>query len=381
METQVLPLTLSRMTSIWELANPQLREIDVYEPGKPIEETARELGVDPGAIIKLASNENPLGPSPKAIDAMRAALENAQLYPDGGSFYLREALAARLGFTPGNIILGNGSNEVIEFLGHAFLHRGDDVITSEYAFIAYKLIATLFGARTIEAPSPDYQQDLEAMLDAITPKTRVIFIANPNNPTGALISQDKIDKFMSRLPENIIVVFDEAYFEFLDSPPDTLQYVREGRNIVVLRTFSKIHGLAGLRIGYGVARSNLIAVLEKTRQPFNVNSIAHAGALAALKDEAHQHETKRVVDQGRAYLQEQFAAMKLHFVPGAANFIMVQVDDATTVFRKLLARKIIVRPLKGYQLPEWVRISVGTMEQNKQCIAALKEIFPKHRQV
>jgi len=366
---------------IWKLANPQLRDLAVYEPGKPIEETASKLGVDPDSIIKLASNENPLGPSPKAIEAMHATLENVQLYPDGGSFYLREALAVRLGFTPENIILGNGSNEVIEFLGHAFLHRGDDVITSEYAFIAYKLIATLFGACTIETRSPDYQQDLEAILETITPKTRVIFIANPNNPTGALISQDKIDKFMSRLPENIIVVFDEAYFEFLDSPPDTLQYVREGKNIVVLRTFSKIHGLAGLRIGYGVARPDLIAVLEKTRQPFNVNSIAHAGALAALKDEAHQHETKRVVDQGRAYLEEQFAAMKLHFVPGAANFIMVNVDDATGVFQKLLAKKIIVRPLKGYQLPEWVRISVGTMEQNKQCIAALKEIFPKHRQV
>ncbi len=365
---------------IWKLANPQLRDLAVYEPGKPIEETASELGVHPDAIIKLASNENPLGPSPKAIDAMRAALENAQLYPDGGSFYLREALAARLGFTPENIILGNGSNEVIEFLGHAFLHRGDDVITSQYGFIAYKLVATLFGARTIETPSPDYQQDLEAMLDAITPKTRVIFIANPNNPTGALIFQNKIDKFMSRLPENIIVVFDEAYFEFLDNPPDALQYVREDRNVVVLRTFSKIHGLAGLRIGYGVARSGLIAVLDKTRQPFNVNSIAHAGALAALKDEAHQRETKRVVDEGRAYLQEQFAAMKLHFVPGAANFIMVNVGDGAAVFQKLLAKKIIVRPLKGYQLPEWVRISVGTMEQNKQCIAALKEIL-KHRQV
>src|SRR6266853_5314552 len=252
---------IAPMASIWELANPQLRDLAVYEAGKPIEETARELQVDPGAIIKLASNENPLGPSPKAIQAMGAALENAQLYPDGGGFYLRSALATRLGFARENIILGNGSNEVIEFLGHAFLNPGDDVIVSEHAFIAYKLIATLFGAHTIQAPSPDCQQDLDAMLGAITPKTRLIFIPNPNNPTGALISQHKIDKFMSRLPENIIVVFDEAYFEFLDSPPDTLQYVREDRNIVVLRTFSKIHGLAGLRIGYGIARSGLIAVL------------------------------------------------------------------------------------------------------------------------
>jgi histidinol-phosphate aminotransferase len=359
---------------IWKLANPQLRDLAVYEPGKPIEETASKLGVHPDSIIKLASNENALGPSPKAIEAMRAALENAQLYPDGGSFYLREALAARLGFTPENIILGNGSNEVIEFLGHAFLHRGDDVITSEYAFIAYKLVATLFDARTIEARSPDYQQDLEAVLDAITPKTRLICIANPNNPTGALISQGKIDKFMSRLPENIIVVFDEAYFEFLDNPSDTLQYVREGRNIVVLRTFSKIHGLAGLRIGYGIARTDLINVLQKTRQPFNVNAIAHAGALAALADDAHQRETKRVVDAGRAYLQKQLAEMKLEFVPGAANFVMVNVGNGVAAFKELLARKIIVRPLKGYKLPEWIRISVGTMEQNRKCIAALKEI-------
>jgi len=365
------------MISIWELANSQLRDLAVYEPGKPIEETARELDCHPGAIIKLASNENPLGPSAKAIEAMRAGLENAHLYPHGASSHLRNALAVRLAVAPENVILGNGSNEVIEFLGHAFLHRGDDVITSQHAFIAYKLIATLFGAHTIEAPGPDCQQDLDAMLDAITPKTRLIFIPNPNNPTGTLISQGMIDKFMSRLPENIIVVFDEAYFEFLDNPPDTLQYVREGRNIVVLRTFSKIHGLAGLRIGYGIAQTDLINVLQKTRQPFNVNAIAHAGALAALADDEHQRETKRVVDAGRAYLEEQFAEMNFKFVPGAANFVMVNVGNGAATFEELLARKIIVRPLKGYKLSEWVRISVGTMEQNRKCIAALKEILRK----
>jgi len=363
------------MTSIWELANPQLRDLAVYQPGKPIEETARELDVDPGAITKLASNENPLGPSPKAIHATRAAAENAHLYPDGGGFYLCKAIAARLGLAPENIISGNGSNEVIEFLGHAFLNLDDDVITSEYAFIVYKLIATSFGAQTIETPSPDFQQNLDAMLDAITPKTRLIFIPNPNNPTGTLISQRKIDRFMSRVPENIIVVFDEAYFEFLDNPPDTLRFVREGRNIVVLRTFSKIHGLAGLRIGYGIAGADLIEVLQKTRQPFNVNSIAHVGALAALNDDAHQRETKRVVDEGRAYLQEQFTEMKVRFVAGVANFVMVNVGDGAAVFERLLARKIIVRPLKGYNLPEWIRISVGTMEQNKKCIAALKDVL------
>ncbi len=368
------------MTSIWELANPQLRNLAVYEPGKPIEETARELGVDPRTIVKLASNENPLGPAPKAIQAMRAAAEDAHLYPDGGGFYLCKAIAAKLDLALENVILGNGSNEVIEFLGHAFLDLDDDVVTSQYAFIVYKLIATSFGARTIETPSPDFQQDLEAMLDAITPKTRIVFIPNPNNPTGTLISQREIDRFMSRVSENIIVVFDEAYFEFLDHPPNTLQFVRDDRNVVVLRTFSKIHGLAGLRVGYGVARPDLIEVLHKTRQPFNINSIAQAGALAALKDEAHQRETKRVIDEGFAYLQEQFTEMKVRFVPGVANFLMVNVGDGPAVFQKLLARKVIVRPLKGYNLSEWVRISVGTMEQNRKCIAALKQILRKDRQ-
>jgi len=367
------------MPSVWEIANPQLRDLTVYEPGKPIEETARELQADPREIIKLASNENPLGPSPQAVNAMRIALESAQLYPDGGGFYLREAIAAKWGCARENIILGNGSNEVIEFLAHAFLSHGDEVITSRHAFIAYKLIATLFGAHTIETPSPGYQPDLDAILDAITQKTRLIFIPNPNNPTGTLISQAAIDNFISRVPENIIIVFDEAYFEFLDNPPDTLQYLRDGRNIVVLRTFSKIHGLASLRVGYGIARGELIEVLQKTRQPFNVNGIAQAGALAALSDEAHPRETKRLVDTGRVYLQEQFAEMKIRFVPGAANFIMVNVADGAAIFKKLLAKKIIVRPIRNYGLPEWVRISIGTMEQNQKCIAALKDVLSKDR--
>ncbi len=362
------------MTSVWELANPQLRGLAVYEPGKPIEETARELGVDPTTIIKLASNENPLGPSPKALQAMRSALDNVHLYPDGSGFYLCRALAARLRVKPEAIILGNGSNEVIEFLGHAFLKPGDDVITCQYAFIVYKLLATAFGVRTIEIPSPDYQQNLDATVDAITAKTRMIFIPNPNNPTGTLISQRAIDSFMSRVPDTVIVVFDEAYFEFLDDPPDTVRFVRDGRNVAVLRTFSKIHGLAGARIGYAIAPPEMSEVLHKTRQPFNVNSIANAGAIAALDDEPHLTETKRVIDQGRAYLQEQLTEMQVPFVPAVANFVMVNVGDGCAVFEKLLQRKIIVRPLKGYGLPEWVRISVGTMHENRQLIAALREL-------
>ena len=362
------------MISVWHLANPQLRDLPVYEPGKPIEETARELAVDPGEIVKLASNENPLGPSPEAVKAMRAALEQAHLYPDGSGFHLIRAIAAKLALRPENVILGNGSNEVIEFLGHAFLNPGDDVITCQYAFIVYKLMATAFGARIIETPTPDYQQDLDVILDSITPKTRLIFIPNPNNPTGTLVSQDAIERFMSRVRNNIIIIFDEAYFEFLDDPPDALRFVREGRNVVVLRTFSKIHGLAGLRIGYALAPPEMIEVLHKTRQPFNINSIAQHGALAALEDDAHLRETKRVVDEGRAYLQEQVADIRIPFVPAVANFVMVNVGDGCAVFEKLLRRKIIVRPLKGYGLPEWVRISVGTMEENKKLIGALTEV-------
>jgi histidinol-phosphate aminotransferase len=363
------------MSSIWDIANKQLRDLAVYEPGKPIEETARELGADAGKIIKLASNENPLGPSPKALIAMRAALESAHLYPDGGGFYLREALAAKLGVSREHLILGSGSNEIIEFLGHAFLDRGDDVITSEHAFIAYKLVAAVFGARTIEVPSPDLRHDLDGMIAAITPKTRLIFIANPNNPTGTLAGQAEIDRFIERVPLHIVVVFDEAYFEYLDEPPDTLRFVRAGRNVAVLRTFSKIQGLASLRIGYGMARPELIQVLQKTRQPFNVNGIAQAAALASLGDDEHRRETKRVTDEGRAYLQREFAAMNLRFVPSAANFVLVNVGDGPKIFRALLERHIIVRALKGYHLPQWVRISVGTMEQNRRCIAALKEVL------
>ncbi len=361
------------MTPIWSRANPQLRDLAVYEPGKPIEETARELGADPTEIIKLASNENALGPSPKAMTAVRVALESVHLYPEGSGVYLREAVAAQLGLVRENIILGNGSNEVIEFVGHAFLDRGDNVITPEYAFIAYKLIAQLFGAQTIETPAINFQTDLEAMLNAITPKTKIIFIANPNNPTGSLIGHEKIDNFLARTPDDVITVLDEAYFEFLDPPPDTLRYVRDGRNVVVLRTFSKIHGLASLRVGYGIARPELIEVLQKTRQPFNVNGIAQAGALAALGDNGHLRQSKDAVDVGRTYFEDEFRAMKLKFNPSAGNFVFVNVGDGPAVFKKLLAMKIIVRPLRGYNLPEWLRITVGTMEQNTKCIAALKK--------
>ena len=365
------------MSDIWDFANQQLKDLVAYEPGKPIEEVARERGLKPEDIIKLASNENPLGPSPKAIEAMQQAVKEVHIYPDGGSYKLRQALAAKFDLEMGNIILGCGSNEVIEFIGHAFLKEGDNVITAEHAFLVYKLMAKVFGAGTIEVPDPGYVHDLDAMAAAVTPRTKEIFIANPNNPTGTLVSQEQIDRFMDKVPEHVVVVFDEAYYEFLDNPPDTLKYVREGRNVVVLRTFSKIQGLAGTRVGYGIAKKELIEVLQRTRQPFNINSIAQAGALAGLLDDEHQQKTKQITDEGRAYLQAQFAEMGLEYVPSYANFVIVKVGDGNAVFKAMMDKGVIVRAMAAYKLPAWVRISVGTMEQNVRCIEVLKQVLGK----
>lgn len=361
--------------SVWDFANPQLKDLVAYEPGKPVEDVARELGLDPAAIIKMASNENPLGPSPKAVAAMQSLLAESHIYPDGGGWKLRQALAEKFGLDRGHVILGCGSNEVIEFIGHAFLQPGDNIITAGHAFLVYKLMAKVFGAETIEVPDPNYTHDLDAMAAAITPRTKEIFIANPNNPTGTLVGQEAIDRFMAKVPPHVVVVFDEAYYEFLDNPPDTLKYVREGRNVVVLRTFSKIQGLAGLRIGYGLGPPELIEILQRARQPFNTTALAQAAALAGLLDEEHQAKTKAITDEGRAYLQEQFAALGLEFVPSHANFVLVKVGDGNAVFKAMMQKGIILRAMAAYKLPEWVRISVGTMEQNRRCIAELKQVL------
>lgn len=359
--------------SIWNSANPQLRGLVAYEPGKPIDEVARELGLDPASIVKLASNENPLGPSPKAKEAMRQALEEAHLYPDGGGWRLRETIAEKFGLETSNVILGNGSNEIIEFIGHAFLQPGDEIIVARHSFAVYKLMATLFGATTIEVPDPGFAHDLEAMAAAITPRTKEIFITNPNNPTGTLVSEAELDRFIDTVPEHIVVVLDEAYYEFLESPPDTLKYVRQGRpNVILLRTFSKIQGLAGLRIGYGIANPELISVLQKTRQPFNANAMAQAAAIAGLLDEEHQEKTRRLTWAGRDFLQKAFAELGLEYVPTHGNFILVKVGDGTAVFKALLSRGVIIRDMASYGLPEWVRVSIGTQAENKRFLEELK---------
>ena len=359
---------------MWKYANPQLRELVAYEPGKPVEDLARELGIPHGEIIKLASNENPLGPSPVARQAMIETIERAHFYPDGGGYYLREAIAEHVGLAMANVILGNGSNEIIEFLGHAYLQPGDEVVVARHSFAVYRLMAQLFGAKVVDVADPDFVADLDAMLAAITPKTKEVFIANPNNPTGTMVFQAEIDRFMERVPDHVMVVFDEAYYEFLDEAPDVIKYVRAGRNVVVLRTFSKIQGLANLRIGYGLAAPEVIEVLQKARQPFNANGIAQAGALAGLRDKSHMEATRRVTHEGRDFLQSEFLEMGLEFVPSHANFVLVRVGDGKKVFDALLRRGIIVRAMGSYGLPEWIRVSVGTMPQNKVFIAALREL-------
>ena len=358
-----------------QYANRFVCDLVAYEPGKPIDETAREIGLDPSQIVKVASNENPLGPSPLAKAAMREALETAHIYPDGGGYRLRSAVAESFDMDLSNVVLGNGSNEIIELLCHTFLNRETELIAAEHAFVVYKLMATLFGAKYVEVPDPDFIHDLDAMADAITDKTRLVFIANPNNPTGTMVGQAAIDRFMARVPEHVIVVFDEAYFEFPESPPDTLRYVREGRNVCVLRTFSKIHGLAALRVGYGLASKNVASLLQKARQPFNVNSIAQAGALAALTDTTHIEKTRAVNRSGMAFYEKELAARGLEYVPSHANFLLVKTGEGDRVFRDMLKQGVIIRAMSSYKLPEWVRISIGTDAENRRCLEVLDSVL------
>lgn len=359
--------------------NPTLQDLPVYQPGRPIEEVARELGLPAAGIIKLASNENPLGPSPAALKAMREVLANIHLYPDGNAYYLKQRLAAKLGIEPAQLILGNGSNELLEFVGHAFLEPGVDVVVSQYCFVVYPLVTKLFGANLITVPAKDYGHDLDAMLKAITAQTRVVFVANPNNPTGTLVSTEALAKFIAQIPPNVVLALDEAYLEFLDEPANFIPLIRGGQqpNLLLMRTFSKIFGLAGLRLGYGIACPELIAALEKIRQPFNTNSIAQAGALAALDDAAHVQRTRENNTQGLRYLKSECQKLGLEFVPSAANFLLVKVGLGGRVFEEMQKLGVIVRPMGGYQLPEWVRITVGTPAENERCVAALKQVLGK----
>ncbi|NBR84010.1 MAG: histidinol-phosphate transaminase [Verrucomicrobia bacterium] len=359
--------------------NPTLATLPIYQPGRPIEEVAREVGLPASDIIKLASNENPLGPSPKALAAIQAAAASVHLYPDGNAFYFKRRLAEKLNVEPTNLILGNGSNEIIEFIGHALMAPGTDVVVSQYCFAIYPIITKMAGANLITVPARKLGHDLPAMLRAITPQTRVLFVANPNNPTGTLASREEVVELVNNVPPDVLLVMDEAYIEFLDDSVNLIPLITAGTkpNLLLMRTFSKIYGLAGTRVGYGIGNPELIAAFEKVRQPFNLNSLAQAAALAALDDDEHVRRTRGTNAAGVRHLQTEFEKLGIEFVPTAGNFILLRVGDGARVFSELQKLGVITRPMAGYQLPEWLRVSVGTATENQRFLAGLKQVLGK----
>jgi histidinol-phosphate aminotransferase len=355
-----------------KLAVPGVRGLQPYIPGKPIEELEREYGVT--NVIKLASNESPLGPSPKALAAAHAALAEIARYPDGGGFALKRALAAKLGVRPEQITLGNGSNDILEFAARAFVTTQDEVVFSQHAFAVYPIVTQAVGARAVEVPAREWGHDLAAMQAAITPRTRLIFIANPNNPTGTWLRRAALEAFLDKLPDSVIVVMDEAYFEYVEASdyPDAIAWLARYPNLVCARTFSKIYGLAGLRVGYGVSSGAIADVFNRVRQPFNVSSVAQAAALAALDDDAHLHQARRVNADGMRQLVNGFAQLGLNYIPSVGNFVCVEVGEAGQVYEQLLRAGVIVRPVANYGMPRHLRVTVGLADENRRFLEALK---------
>lgn len=354
-----------------------IQEIKPYQPGKPIKEVERELGIR--GVVKLASNENALGPSRKAMRAMRRAIREAHLYPDGASYYLVNRLAQEFKLDPAQFVIGNGSNEIIELLARGFLSDGDEVISSEASFLVYPILAQSCGAGYKAVPMKDYRYDLKAILAAITPKTKIIFIANPNNPTGTYVTEREVKEFLDAVPRDVIVCFDEAYVDFVDAVdfPRMMDVIRSGRpNTVILRTFSKSYGLAGLRIGYAVTTPELANYLHKIRQPFNVNSIAQAAATAALDDRFFLWRTKTMVAFGRRYFYKRFQKLGLTYLPSQANFVLLNTGrNGEEVYKTLMTKGVIVRPMSAYGFPEWIRVTVGRRSQNALFYRTLKHIL------
>ena len=357
-----------------DLVKPAVLRQPVYIPGRPIELVAHELDLDSRDVIKLASNENPLGPSPKAVEAVQGALPEAHLYPENECYFLKQRIAAARALQPDQLVVGAGSNEIIYLLGHAFIDRHTEVIVGQNAFIAYKLATLLFGGALVEVPLRDYTHDLQAILAAVTKRTRLIFLPSPNNPTGTANEEGEILRLVSDLPEHVILCVDEAYAEYLDHAPDLRPAIEGGRKVICLRTFSKIYGLASLRIGYGYADPELAGFLNRVRPPFNVSSAAQAAALAALDDTGFVRKSRRLNREGLRQLGRGFTDLGLSYVPSCGNFLLVQFENCSKVFLDLQARGIIVRPLTGYQLPNHLRISVGTAKQNASLLAALAEV-------
>ncbi len=356
------------------IAPEHIRRLTPYVPGKPVEELERELGL--GDTVKLASNENPLGPSPLAVKSLSEHLTAIHRYPDGSGFYLKEALSENLGVPAEQLILGNGSNELLDLIVRTFYHPGMNAVSSERTFVVYPMAMQAVDGEYRSAPMKGEHYDLDAMAGLVDARTVCVFIANPNNPTGTIVRRDELARFFDRIPESVLVVLDEAYFEYVDDPhyPDGLSYLGEGRNVMVLRTFSKIYGLAGLRIGYGMARAELIDSLNRVREPFNTGSLSQAGALAALADTSHVERSRRVNREGKAYLYEELSRLGLSYTPTEANFIWVDTKrSARDLYDALLREGVIVRPMGERH----VRITIGTDGENRRLVGGLKKVLDR----
>jgi histidinol-phosphate aminotransferase len=350
--------------------------IKPYQPGKPIEELERELGLK--NIIKLASNENPLGPSPKAVEAISSSVGKINRYPESGCFYLRHALAKNFWLKPENFIIGNGSDEIIVLALRAFINPGDEVIVASPTFLIYEIQARACGAGIVTVPLKNFRYDLSKMKNAITPKTKIVFIANPDNPTGTYVTQAEVSEFMNNVSKKTLVFFDEAYFEFaknFSDFPQTLKFFKNG-NVIITRSFSKAYGLAGLRVGYGISSPGIVNCLERVREPFNVNSLAQVAACAALKDNFFLQRTIKITEEGKKFLYWQFDKLGLRYIPSATNFILVDVRrEGTGVFKSLLKEGVIVRDMKAWKLNNFIRVTVGTKKENERFIKALDKIL------
>jgi histidinol-phosphate aminotransferase len=366
-----------RIADLCERAPAYVRGIAPYQPGKPVSELAREMGLEESSIIKLASNENPLGPSAAAVAAMRKALDDAARYPDGNAFELKAALSAKFGVSPNQLVLGNGSNDVLELAARAFLAPGRSAVYSQYAFAVYPLVVQASGASGIEVPAREFGHDLDAMAAAIRDDTCVVFVANPNNPTGTWHAPEQVLAFLRRVPANVLVVLDEAYFEYLDPQVrgNAIDWIGQFSNLLVTRTFSKAYGLAAMRVGYGIAAPPIAELINRVRQPFNVNSVAQAGAVAALADEDFVEAGRRLNRQGMDILTRGFEGLGLSWIPSQANFVSVRVGRGMEVFQGLLKRGVIVRPTGAYAMPEYLRVTIGTAAENRRFLETLEAVL------
>jgi len=362
--------------SFFSLANQGVQLLEPYTPGKPIDELERELGIQ--NIVKLASNENPLGVSPKALAAMQSMINAVNIYPDGNGYRLKKALVEKFGVNIEGITLGNGSNDILELVVRGFVSEKDEVVISQHAFAVYHLASQSVNATIHTVPAKNYGCDLDAMRDAITQKTKVVFLTNPNNPTGTWFSQGDFERFMEKAPKNVLVVLDEAYCEYIDEPsfPNGLDYISHYENLIVTRTFSKIYGLAGLRVGYSVSHAEVANILNRVRQPFNVNQVALHAAVAALGDDAFVSQSKTSNIAGLRQLEAGFRALNLSYIPSLGNFICFDLKQpGLPIYQALLYKGVIVRPVANYQLPTFLRVTVGTTSQNQLFLEALASVI------